>query len=144
MTRAEVPACCAWPVTGADLDQVRQAAAGSERERDRIVEELLVSWHAGRCAACGSHRPAVGRGGLVWDHDHDTGSVRGLLCGSCNSRERHSTAPVFEAYRSRPPVAILGVSLFYAAPSSAAVICGPGASEALQHWQEQNDPARRR
>lgn len=140
----EVPACWAWPVTAADIDQARQAAGSRERERDRIVEELLVAWHAGRCAVCGSRRPRIGRGGLVWDHDHDTGNVRGLVCGSCNSREPHSRAPVFEGYRSRPPVAILGVSLFYALASSAAVICGPDAVEALQRWQEQNDPARRR
>jgi hypothetical protein len=54
---------------------------------------------------------------------------------------------MFTGYRERPPVVILSVSLFYAPPSSAAAICGPDALvalEALQRWQEQHDPARRR
>jgi hypothetical protein len=50
----------------------------------------------------------------------------------------------FRGVQVAPPAAILGESLFYASSSSAAVICGADAVEALQHWQEQNHPARRR
>lgn len=35
----------------------------------------------GRCAICGQ----TPKRGLVVDHDHETGDVRGLLCFSCNS-----------------------------------------------------------
>lgn len=43
----------------------------------------------GLCAICRdperSGRKADGTGGLVVDHNHDTGAVRGLLCARCNS-----------------------------------------------------------
>ena len=142
-----VPACWTWPVTVAEHEQAYQAAtAESERERDTVREEMVVSWQAGRCAVCGTFRDGPGRGKLVWDHDHDTGYVRGLLCGSCNAREPHSSRPEFARYRVRPPVAILGVSVFREAPSSAAAMYGPAgfAAEALARWQERHDPARRR
>jgi len=142
-----MPACWTWPVTAAEHEQAYQAAkANRERERERLLEQLVVTWQAGRCAVCGTFLEGSGPGKLVWDHGHDTGYVRGLLCGSCNAREPHSSRPEFARYRVRPPAVILGISLFYAEPSAAAAICGPPelASEALARWQERNDPARRR
>jgi hypothetical protein len=38
----------------------------------------------GKCAICGSS-DSRGRGDLHVDHCHATGSVRGLLCTSCNN-----------------------------------------------------------
>lgn len=44
--------------------------------------ERLLSKQGGQCAICGKS-PGVRR--LAVDHDHKTGRVRGLLCGSCNT-----------------------------------------------------------
>lgn len=43
----------------------------------REYNEMLAE-QGGYCAACGSPEK------LVVDHDHETGSVRGILCHSCN------------------------------------------------------------
>lgn len=39
----------------------------------------------GRCAICGETGETFGGRRLHVDHDHETGRVRGLLCGLCNS-----------------------------------------------------------
>jgi hypothetical protein len=65
----------------------------------------------GCCAIC--RRPGNGRWKeLAIDHDHKTGAVRGLLCGSCNKAigcllDDPSVVRAAAAYleRSRPPVA---------------------------------------
>lgn len=42
--------------------------------------DAMLARQAGACGVCGC-RPA---GALHVDHDHESGAVRGLLCGSCN------------------------------------------------------------
>lgn len=42
----------------------------------------MVEHQQSRCAICASELPPMS---LVVDHDHDTGLVRGLLCGTCNA-----------------------------------------------------------
>lgn len=44
--------------------------------------ELMLRDQNGGCAICGSKPPKGKR--LDIDHDHDSGEVRGLLCGPCN------------------------------------------------------------
>lgn len=46
-------------------------------------DELLTE-QGGGCAVCGVTEQGNGRL-LAVDHDHDTGAVRGLLCGPCNA-----------------------------------------------------------
>jgi protein-arginine kinase activator protein McsA len=49
--------------------------------------KLLKIQH-GKCAICGTKVGHVSKNGhqcrLAVDHDHETGRIRGLLCGNCN------------------------------------------------------------
>lgn len=49
------------------------------------IEEYreLFKKHDNKCAICGSIETAKNKV-LAVDHDHNTGKVRGLLCGKCN------------------------------------------------------------
>lgn len=119
------PACWAWPVAipfkawtpnfdvGPADDQYTQEAAEDLlklcQDSETRASFYLSDWQAGRCAICAS------QGGLIDDHDHTTGLVRGLLCRSCNTREgldRGSVGP-FAKYRTKNPASILGVQVRY-------------------------------
>lgn len=39
----------------------------------------------GKCSVCGNERPNFGKCGLVIDHCHSKGHIRGLLCVHCNT-----------------------------------------------------------
>ncbi|MEV4472830.1 endonuclease domain-containing protein [Nonomuraea sp. NPDC049504] len=86
------PACWNWPVRLGPLENDSPVTA-------------LVYWQDGRCAVCGGHD-----GDRVWDHDHATDLVRGLLCVSCNLQEPGGGA-LFERYRLMPPTKILGLRI---------------------------------
>lgn len=45
--------------------------------------DLMLTEQKGKCACCGIHQNELTMN-LAVDHDHDTGLIRGLLCGSCN------------------------------------------------------------
>ena len=45
--------------------------------------ERLLEEQNGLCAIC--RKPELAKSRLAVDHDHDTGEVRGLLCGRCNT-----------------------------------------------------------
>ncbi|MGW1976630.1 endonuclease domain-containing protein [Streptomyces sp. NPDC001889] len=95
----------------------------------------LVDWHNGRCASCGhgcySHH-SDSDPDLYLDHSHESGLVRGLLCGVCNRAEglappRH---PRWLRYRTLPPAVIIGITVTYRAPAQRA------AKELLRRAQE--------
>lgn len=46
--------------------------------------DLLLEQQGGVCAICAGPRSGPGKRFHV-DHCHDTGQVRGLLCGNCNT-----------------------------------------------------------
>jgi len=50
----------------------------SPEEYEELLDEQLNC-----CACCGSSNPRR-KAGFVIDHDHETGSIRGLLCHNCN------------------------------------------------------------
>lgn len=50
----------------------------------RADYEKMYASQGGACIICGKSRPMQTAKGLVVDHCHDTGKVRGLLCAGCN------------------------------------------------------------
>lgn len=63
----------------------RQRAAYLERHYGVTIEQydVMLKEQDNRCAICGTAECSSGRNFAV-DHDHETGRVRGLLCGNCN------------------------------------------------------------
>ncbi len=47
--------------------------------------QVLHAAQSGRCAVCRSSTPGRKKANFHVDHDHETGKVRGLLCGDCNT-----------------------------------------------------------
>lgn len=61
----------------------------------------MLAEQKGRCAICGTDDPAPRRNFAV-DHCHETGLVRGLLCGKCNTgigQLQHSIDIILSAAR---------------------------------------------
>jgi Recombination endonuclease VII len=79
----------------------------------QVAYAMLALWHRGRCAIC-DHIPA--RGGLIRDHNHASGLIRGLLCRECNTAEGRSDSWLFRNYRHRPPSTILAIEVLYLPP----------------------------
>lgn len=51
---------------------------------DVTTYEEMLAEQGNCCAICGAEKPG-GKGAWHIDHDHETGTVRGLLCMHCNS-----------------------------------------------------------
>jgi hypothetical protein len=60
--------------------------------------EAMVAAQGGTCAICHQAETITTASGRVWDlsvdHDHETGSVRGLLCNRCNALLGHALESV--------------------------------------------------
>lgn len=66
----------------------KQHASEIKRYYSLSIERYneMLTKQACKCKICGKdHNPTVKRGRLYVDHNHRTGIVRGLLCGTCNS-----------------------------------------------------------
>jgi hypothetical protein len=91
---------CKKCIVEARKERGRPAAEPVHRRKYKLQEygitpaqyDELFAEQGGRCAICGTEKmpwePSVGVKGrgafLTVDHDHVTGSVRGLLCANCN------------------------------------------------------------
>ena len=65
--------------------------------------ESVDQWQAGRCGGCGLSLP-----GLLLDHDHGSGLVRGHLCPRCNAMTEVDT-PRWRMWRDGwNPAAMIG------------------------------------
>ena len=51
----------------------------------RVEYRVMYADCKGRCEICRLPAAESSKGRLYVDHDHDTGKVRGLLCGHCNA-----------------------------------------------------------
>jgi hypothetical protein len=74
------------------------------RTKYGLTLEEAEAMKSGGCEICGSHDD------MAIDHDHETGEVRGALCGRCNRGIGHmdddierllNAAKYLEAYRER-------------------------------------------
>lgn len=72
--------------------QANEDKQKAQNHRDRLKKygltsedyERLLEEQGGRCPICHVTEGTDGYGEWSIDHDHDTGFVRGLLCGHCN------------------------------------------------------------
>lgn len=85
------------------LDQLASLPSVTVRRREmrRVLADAQGDW----CAICHA------RGGLVIDHDHETGEVRGLLCQACNALLTEGRTPdllcAAACYLRHPPAEYL-------------------------------------
>lgn len=57
------------------------------RSQVRPLTQRLANEQGGLCPLCSKPLDFSAKNGVVLDHAHDTGLVRGALCRSCNSME---------------------------------------------------------
>lgn len=84
------PRCTTHHRAKIKADRARSRARRLEKVYTLTEDEYQTLYRAqgGRCYAC---RRATGKTKrLAVDHDHDTGEVRGLLCGPCNKTLGHA------------------------------------------------------
>lgn len=97
---------------GVAVEPDRTECGACQRRRMRIargvdpLDACLEPPLVGGCEICGGGQGA-GRDGLMLDHDHETGRLRGWLCNGCNLAVAHLSDPdtlaAAIAYLSREP-----------------------------------------
>jgi hypothetical protein len=68
-----------------DSGQIRAAVYRRQYGITLLQYDEMVKNQNGCCKICGTDNPGGKRKRFSVDHNHETGEVRGLLCGSCNS-----------------------------------------------------------
>lgn len=70
----------------------RAAAHGRKARYGLAGEEFqqMLEAQGGKCAVCGTSEWGGAKGTPHVDHDHTTGTVRGLLCNHCNLALGHA------------------------------------------------------
>jgi hypothetical protein len=77
-----------WKAANPEKVQKLNYKHGLKRAGFAVQEyNSLLTAQGGGCAICGG---LPGRRKLAVDHDHATGKIRGLLCGSCNTMLGHT------------------------------------------------------
>ena len=65
------------------LTQQRNSRLKRQYGIDNEDYDAMYHYQNGRCGICGVHQNELTKS-LAVDHDHETGTVRALLCGKCN------------------------------------------------------------
>tara|TARA_R110000787_G_scaffold126500_1_gene237823 strand:- start:395 stop:883 length:489 start_codon:yes stop_codon:yes gene_type:complete len=63
----------------------RMDAVGLRYDMTVEAYDIMFADQLGCCKMCDVEEKHAPRQRLCVDHDHDTGAIRGLLCGNCNS-----------------------------------------------------------
>jgi len=66
------------PQVGRNYSRLKRYGLSSEQYKSMLQKQN------GLCAICGTDKPGAGHSELYIDHDHSTGTIRGLLCRDCN------------------------------------------------------------
>lgn len=73
-----------WARANHDPEKARERALWSNYEMTLKEYDTLLAKQNFRCAICVKPGTKTRFGGFHVDHNHETGVVRGLLCGPCN------------------------------------------------------------
>lgn len=100
--RSNRPRGIAYHCKACDIKKVRNWAKNNpDKIYERFIKKLykltlneynnMLEIQSHKCVICAKkHNPTKNHGRLFVDHNHETGEIRGLLCGNCNSILGHA------------------------------------------------------